>query len=209
MHDTASISGQAFSLAYTKNMNKNHLVYDIGGVDYNGSLKSFFQHMIYKCIDIESGNGVDYVIDPTKPYPFLDNSVDVVVSSSCFEHDPCFWITFKEMCRILKPGGYIYISAPCNEPYHKYPGDNWRFYPDAAQSLAYWSNREYNGKIDRVTLEETFRILPLNDVWIDFVAVFRKMDQLTTEFVTPNSIIDKIGPMKQLCIDAGLRCVWY
>jgi SAM-dependent methyltransferase len=208
MHDTSYLSGKAFSLAYTKHMNKEHVVYDIGGADVNGSIKNFFNHMTYKCVDMQSANGVDYIIDPAKPYPFPENSVDIILSSSCFEHDPCFWITFKEMCRILKPGGYMYISAPSNGDYHMNPGDSWRFYPDAAQSLAYWSNKEYNGRIDRVVLEETFTILPINDIWNDFVAVFRKMDELTTEFVTPYSTINKIGPMKQICIDSGLRCVW-
>jgi SAM-dependent methyltransferase len=206
MHDTSYISGECFSLAYTQNMDKSNIVYDIGGADVNGSLREFFNHMTYKCVDIELGSGVDYVINPAEPYPFEENTVDVIVSTSCFEHDPCFWVTFKEMCRILKPGGYIYISAPSNGPYHIHPGDNWRFYPDAAQSLAFWSNKEYNNRVDRVVLEETFMIMGVGEIWNDNVAVFQKRNEPTCDITTPNSIKNKIGPLKTLCILSGLTC---
>ena len=51
-------------------------------------------------------------------------------------------MTFKEMCRIVKPTGYIYVNAPSAGPYHMYPGDNWRFYSDAGHALAYWSGKQ-------------------------------------------------------------------
>ena len=53
------------------------------------------------------------------------------VSTSCFEHDPIFWLTFKEIARVTKVDGFVYVNAPSNEVYHGYPGDNWRFYKDA------------------------------------------------------------------------------
>jgi len=208
MHDTSYISGQCFAAAYTAHMTKSNLVYDIGGADRNGSLREFFNHMSYKCIDISDGNGVDYIIDPAEQYPFSENTVDVIISTSCFEHDPCFWVTFKEMCRILKPGGYIYTSVPSSGGYHMYPGDNWRFYPDAAQSLAFWSNKEYNGRIDRVVVEEAFTIQPITYDYWDYVSVYRKVDEPTTEIVTPMHIREKNGPLKQLCSESGLTCVW-
>ena len=43
----------------------------------------------------------------TDPYhlPFESNSLDVVVSSSCFEHSEMFWLLFLEIMRVLKPEG--------------------------------------------------------------------------------------------------------
>jgi SAM-dependent methyltransferase len=207
MHDTAYISGYCFSKAYTKNMTKSNLVYDIGGTNYNGSLKTFFDHMTYKCIDIVDNFGVDYIINPTEQYPFEENSVDVIISTSCFEHDPCFWITFKEMCRILKPDGYIYLSVPSSGGYHGYPGDNWRFYADAAQSLAFWSNKEYNGRVDSVVVEETFIIQPISNMcYLDNVSVYKKINQPTTEIVTPTNMKKKNGPLKRFCSSMDLIC---
>ena len=84
-------------------------------------------------VDIEPDISVNIIIKPTQRLPFEDNSVDLVVSTSCFEHDPCFWLTFKEMTRIVKPEGFIYVNAPTRGIYHGYPGDNWRFYSDAGQ----------------------------------------------------------------------------
>ena len=61
---------------------------------------------------MEADPSVDIVTPPGDKLPFGDSYVDLIVSTSCFEHDPCFWMTFKEMTRIIKPSGYIYINAP-------------------------------------------------------------------------------------------------
>ena len=42
-----------------------------------------------------------------------------------------FWVTFAEMARVVKAGGFVYISVPVNGPVHRHPMDCWRFYPDA------------------------------------------------------------------------------
>ena len=89
-----------------------------------------------------------------------------------------------------------------------YPGDNWRFYPDAAQSLAFWSNKEYRGRIDKVIVEEVFILRPITYDYWDHVSVYKKVDQPTTEIVTPIEVKEKFGPLKNLCIASGLSCVW-
>jgi hypothetical protein len=89
MHDTSLISGRAFSESYGIS---NGLVVDIGGRNVNGSLRSFFETkgMKFVCVDMESDSSVDVVVHPGERLPFDDGSVDLVVSTSCFEHDPCF-----------------------------------------------------------------------------------------------------------------------
>lgn len=108
MHYTSLKSGEAFSEAYGL---QDGLVIDIGGRDLYGSLRSFFElkGMKFVCIDMVEDASVDIVVPPGDKLPFEDGSVDLVVSTSCFEHDPCFWLTFKEMTRVIKPSGYIYI----------------------------------------------------------------------------------------------------
>jgi len=93
MHITSLISGKAFSESYGI---QNGLVVDIGGRNVNGSLRSFFETkgIHFLCVDMESDPSVDIVIPPGEKLPFEDSSVDLIVSTSCFEHDPCFWLTF-------------------------------------------------------------------------------------------------------------------
>lgn len=114
-----------------------------------------------------------------------------------------FWLTFREMARILKVGGYIYINAPSNGAYHKCPGDNWRFYSDAGQALAYWSCRQVaNEEVYPMKLIETFHILPNCDKWIDFVGVWERTDdELQTEIVVPKDICENVGPFEAYLVE--------
>jgi SAM-dependent methyltransferase len=121
-------------------------------------------------MDLAAGPGVDVVLnDPTR-FPFADAQFDTVVSSSCLEHDPMFWITFLEMVRVLKEGGYLYVNVPSNGEFHRYPTDNWRFYPDSALALLKWARRQNY----YVFLVEAFVARRSADQWNDCVMVFRK-----------------------------------
>lgn len=210
MHDTASLAGLSFAETYGGN---NKLVIDIGGININGSLKKYFEErgMIYFAIDIEEHPSVDIVVKPGDKLPFETGSVDLIVSTSCFEHDPCFWITFREMTRVLKLDGYIYVNAPSAGKYHCHPGDNWRFYFDAGQALAYWSGYKMsNEEVYPVRVVETFNILPLNrlslnDNWIDFVCVWERVHEKETNITISNDIINNIGILEQSIQFKGLK----
>jgi len=170
MHDTAMEIGAAFFNTYLKNGDDLTIV-DIGSQDVNGSLRSVApQNNKYIGLDFESGKGVDVVITDPYSLPFENESVDVAVSSSCFEHSEFFWLLFNESLRILKPTGLLYINAPSNGWYHRYPVDCWRFYPDSGVALQNWSNRSgYN-----CALLESFIGMRKNELWNDFTAVFVK-----------------------------------
>jgi predicted SAM-dependent methyltransferase len=119
MHHTALMGGKFFAEKYGE---VDKVVLDIGGLNVNGSLRPFFENlgMKYICLDINQHKSVDIVINPGDKLPFDNGSIDLIVSSSCFEHDPCFWITFKEMTRILKLGGFIYVNAPSDSDIMSY-----------------------------------------------------------------------------------------
>jgi SAM-dependent methyltransferase len=161
--------------------------------------------MEYICLDIEEHPSVDVVMKAGESFPFPDESFDLIVSSSCFEHDPCFWMTFREMCRVIKKTGYIYVSAPSNGKYHKYPGDNWRFYLDAGQALAHWSGKEVEGKCWPVKVEECFHILPINDEWIDFVAVWKRTDTKQESIVLSDDIKNNNGPLRSALLNCNIK----
>ena len=205
MHDTAARSGLAFSRSYGI---PNGLVIDLGGRNVNGSLRKFFEKigMKYVCVDMEKDASVDVVVPPGERLPFEDGSVDLIVSTSCFEHDPCFWLTFKEMTRIIKPSGHIYINAPTAGPYHTYPGDNWRFYSDAGQALAYWSGKQMsNETIYPVKVVETFNVL--GDCWNDFVCVWQRVDIENSEknIIVSKEITNHIGILEKTINKYGLQ----
>ena len=168
MHDTAMMYGEQFFTTYLKNATGLKIV-DLGAQDVNGSLRSCAPiNNEYIGVDFATGNGVDIVL--TDPYvlPFENSSIDAIVSSSCFEHSEFFWLTFLEAIRVLKPNGLLYINAPSNGPYHRYPVDCWRFYPDSGVALQNWGNR--NGY--KCALLESFIGQRKEDLWHDFVAVF-------------------------------------
>jgi len=169
MHDTAFQIGTLAMNIYADL--RTDSILEVGSKAVNGSLReNVLPTTRYVGIDIEEGEGVDLVVHPGKPLPVEDSSFDLVMATSVFEHDPCFWMTFLEMCRATKDGGYIYINAPSNGVVHRYPQDNWRFYPDSGKALTQWAASQGSP----VSLVESFIAKRDNDIWNDFVAVFRK-----------------------------------
>lgn len=170
MHSSALQLGKYFFHTYAKNRKKLKVL-DIGSKDINGSLRSSAPRDAgYIGIDFEAGKGVDVVITDPYKFPFKSNSFDMIVSSSCFEHSDFFWLVFLECLRLLKPSGVLYINAPSNGPFHRYPIDSWRFYPDAGLSLEAFGRKS---GFDCALLE-FFIDSRNNKLWNDFVAVFIK-----------------------------------
>jgi len=117
-------------------------VLEIGSQNVNGTLRDFQPTgSSWIGIDLNVGNGVDIVLKDPYSYPFADNQFDAIVSTSCYEHDPMFWLTFMESCRVLSDRGVMYINAPSCGVYHAYPYDHWRLWPDAGVALEMWGRR--------------------------------------------------------------------
>lgn len=168
MHDTAFAIGSSFFQLYVRSP---CTILEIGAMNVNGSLRDAAPDAAtYIGIDLDAGPGVDIVTAPGADIPLQDGAVDVVVASSVFEHDRLFWRTFSNICRVTRPGGYVYINAPSNGPVHGYPIDCWRFYPDAGIALEQLTA----GEPWSVRLVESFVAERQKDGWNDFVAVFRR-----------------------------------
>lgn len=156
MHTTAYNNCLNFFKKYYTNNNTEITVVDFGSYDINGSLKPIFEKCKYIGIDMEKGPNVDIVCSNNK-VPLDDNSVDLAVSSSCFEHDECFWESFLEICRVVKNNCYIYINAPSAASYHPHPVDCWRFYPDSWKALEKYANKKgYNITLIENYIDETY-----------------------------------------------------
>lgn len=149
-------------------ISKEFIIVDYGGRKIDGhisyySLLNEYSNLKYIGVDLESGEGVNVVL--TDPYnsPFQDNSIDIVITGQMFEHCEFFWLTIKDMARIIKPGGYILAITPSAGPVHRYPVDCWRFYPDAYASLCKWADLE---------LVDAWH--DLSGKWCDQVGIMRK-----------------------------------
>ena len=147
-------------------------VIDIGSCDVNGSYKGFFSRpgWRYTGVDLAAGANVDVVLASPYKLPFASHSVDVVVSGQAFEHVEYFWLTWLEMTRVLRPGGYIFLVAPSRGPEHRYPQDCWRFYSDGFRALGRYADLE--------VLETSTDWVPHSAedsaAWGDTVGVFRQ-----------------------------------
>ena len=171
MHNSAMINAGLFYEKFCKDNIENKKILDIGSYDVYGTLKPIFSKGNYIGMDIEPGPNVDFVGNGND-IPFKDCFFDIVVSSSCFEHDDMFWLTFNEMCRVVKPGGYLYINAPSDGPYHGHPTDNWRFYIDAWKALEKWANKSgYNIKLLENYIDNDHSS---NELWKDSVGIYIK-----------------------------------
>jgi SAM-dependent methyltransferase len=184
MHHSAMLNGKCFFDTYAKAFDPKMplKIVEIGSQDVNGSLRQVApEGFEYLGIDFVEGKGVDIVLSDPYQLPVDDESADIVVSSSCFEHSEMFWIVFLEIMRVLKPKGLFYLNVPSNGNFHRYPVDCWRFYPDSGRALVTWAKR--NGV--NAALLESYVSAQTEDaggLWNDFVGVFLKDEQYAPEF---------------------------
>jgi SAM-dependent methyltransferase len=179
MHQSAVHNCRAFFETYSKGFgsSSNVKVVEIGSQDVNGSLRQICpKEFDYVGLDFQDAKGVDIVLDDPYSLPLANESVDIVLSSSCFEHSEMFWLVFLEVLRVLKPGGLFYLNVPSAGNFHRYPVDCWRFYPDSGKALITWAKR--NG-INATMLESYTQ---RGEKWQDFVAVFLKDESLADRF---------------------------
>jgi SAM-dependent methyltransferase len=185
MHPTAMSNCQSFFTAYSASFaHHQHVkVVEIGSQNVNGTLRDTCPgNFEYIGVDFAQAKGVDIVLEDPYKLPFEDESVDVVLSSSCFEHSEMFWLVFLEILRVLKPNGLFYLNAPSTGSFHRYPVDCWRFYPDSGAALVKWAKQHGN----KPAVLESYTQIAGN--WQDYVAVFLKDESCAAQF--PQRILD-------------------
>jgi SAM-dependent methyltransferase len=107
--------------------------------------------------------------------PLTDQSVDCAIATELLEHCPNPELVLKEICRVLKPNGIIFLTVPYLWPLHCIPNDEYRYTPfsihrhlldsgfkdikiqalggwDAslAQMIGLWVKRRLSGKKKRI-----------------------------------------------------------
>lgn len=96
-------------------------ILEIGSWDVSGSIRQFFKNCDYIGVDVSEGPGVDIVSfgqDLTLP----DKNFDLVISCECFEHNPDWIETFKNMYRMLDDEGlFVFTCATYGRREHGTP----------------------------------------------------------------------------------------
>ena len=138
----------------------------------------------HKCritgVDIKPGRNVDVVMPKPYSIPLARNSTDVIFSGQAFEHIPFFWVSILELARILRPGGYLFMTVPSRGHVHDVY-DCWRYYPDGMRALAAFSGLEiieartdFPPTLAGQRRHDYQQVGRTTSYWGDTVGVFRK-----------------------------------
>jgi SAM-dependent methyltransferase len=128
--DTNRSTIRKFVEAAAFNTKEGQRVLDAGAGE--GNWRYLFPHANYitqdKCIGDAGWNysNIDYNCDITS-IPLGEASVDVVLLIEVLEHLPEPLSALKELNRILKKGGYLYVTVPQGWAEHQVPHDYYRF----------------------------------------------------------------------------------
>ncbi len=116
--------------------NISGVVIDLGG-GKNPSYERFWDVKPEKFVrvDINEKMESDIVADLNKPLPLLDNFADAIFLFNVIyilENPPA---VLKEINRVLKPGGKLFLTSPFIFNEAKEPHDYWRFTSEGLQKL--------------------------------------------------------------------------
>jgi SAM-dependent methyltransferase len=101
-----------------------------------------YREYVSETVCIDWGNslhGCDYLdaeCDLTKDLPFADASFDSILLSDVLEHIPTPDLLWREMGRLLKPGGKLLLSVPFFYWLHEDPYDYYRYTKYALRRFA-------------------------------------------------------------------------
>jgi len=81
---------------------------------------------------MESGPGVDVILDFTLPFTDIDRQLNgrrfsTIICLSVMEHCTQPFLMAENLTRLLLPGGKLCLAVPFAFHFHAYPSDYWRF----------------------------------------------------------------------------------
>jgi SAM-dependent methyltransferase len=111
------------------------IVVDFGAAGADGSYRECFAspRVWYIGPDLQAGPGVDLVAEDPDRVPLPSAPADVVLSGQPLEPSEFFWSAFREMARVLKPNGFLFLIVPdLPRPGPLEPGPPRRLHPSRA-----------------------------------------------------------------------------
>ena len=107
-------------------LRKDGLFLDIGPQERD--IRDYIGSLDVETLDINPASGCTFVGDITKHNEQIEDSrYDAVFCTEVLEHTAYPFDAVREMRRILKPGGTLFLSTPFNFRIHGPLPDYWRF----------------------------------------------------------------------------------
>jgi SAM-dependent methyltransferase len=135
MHLNSELLFRKYALQYFKD---NMRVLEIGPAGIPSPYQKAIDNpsIVWHTLDIYSSyEGITYVSEKEYEYPIEAGSYDLIISGQVIEHVKKIWLWLAELKRIVKTDGAIIIINPVSWPYHAYPVDCWRIFPDGMKAL--------------------------------------------------------------------------
>jgi SAM-dependent methyltransferase len=141
----------------------NKRVLDVGSGDINGNNRFLFENCEYHGNDVIQANNVT-IVSKTKDLPFADNTLDTIISTECFEHDPEYKESFIKIYNMLKPDGLLcFTCASTGRPEHgtrrTSPFDSYGTIGNLEDMSDYYKN------LTEIDLNEVLKLNELFSVW--------------------------------------------
>jgi SAM-dependent methyltransferase len=124
--DPENYSVRKFMIFAANNITKDSLLLDAGAGDCR--YKKHFQHVRYESCDFadvfdKSSKGIHTFTCDLEDIPREDNHYDAIINTQVLEHVPNPEKVLKELYRVLKTGGKLFLTAPQGwgvhgAPYH-------------------------------------------------------------------------------------------
>jgi len=150
---------------------KKQKVLAVGTFDVCGTEKKYFDDCDYIGLDLAPGEGVD-IVCPAQDYNAPSESYHTIISCECFEHNPFYCETIKNITRLLKPGGlFLFTCATIGRPVHgvrsleeesKLKFKNWKTMPNVL--IENWDNDYYKN----LTEEDIRKCMDVEEIFSEY-----------------------------------------
>ena len=105
--------------------------------------------------------------------PFEDGSFDCVVCTEVLEHCRRPGQVMAEIARVLRPGGWVFLTTPFLRPLHEMPHDYFRFTPSALAHLA----EEAGLSVERILPRGDYLALSLLTLQLPLTKVLQRLSR--------------------------------
>ena len=138
-------------------------VLDVGSGDINGNNRFLFENCEYDGNDVITANNVT-IVSKTKDLLFENNTIDTIISTECFEHDPEYKESLNKIYGMLKPDGlFCFTCASTGRPEHgtrrTSPFDSYGTLGNLEDMYDYYKN------LTEIDLNEALNLNSLFSVW--------------------------------------------
>ncbi len=140
MHLNSELLLKKYALGYFKD---NLRVLEIGPAGIPSAYQKMVNNptLVWHTLDLhESFPGITYISKEEYNYPVESESYDIIISGQVIEHVKKIWLWLDELKRILRKNGTMIIVNPVSWPYHAFPVDCWRIFPDGMKALCEQTN---------------------------------------------------------------------